>query len=116
VREAARRLHDEHIGVGNVFHLFRLPEEIELELHKLIEEQTGMEEYFHALIGKQEALAALIALAEGNRAVAEGPISLGKVDEVLATKTLKEMARCYVAAFNEGVRTYPYLLRDRERA
>ncbi|MEI6263193.1 MAG: BrxE family protein, partial [Deltaproteobacteria bacterium] len=26
ILEAARRLHDERIGVGSVFHLFRLPE------------------------------------------------------------------------------------------
>jgi hypothetical protein len=29
VREAARRVHDEHIGVGREFHLFCLPEAIE---------------------------------------------------------------------------------------
>src|SRR5882672_6241718 len=34
VAEAARRLHDEHLNVGS-YHLFRLPEEIEQDLHSL---------------------------------------------------------------------------------
>ena len=32
VIEAARRLHDEHLSVGS-YHLFRLPEEVEQDLH-----------------------------------------------------------------------------------
>jgi hypothetical protein len=33
VKEAAARVHDEYIGVGKVYHLFRLPEHIEQALH-----------------------------------------------------------------------------------
>ena len=36
VLEAARLLHDEHLSVGS-FHLFRLPEEIEQDLHNLVD-------------------------------------------------------------------------------
>ena len=36
--EAARRVHDEHIGVGEVFHLFRMPEENEEDLHAAMRE------------------------------------------------------------------------------
>ena len=32
VKEAASRVHDEHIGVGKVYHLFRLPETVEQTL------------------------------------------------------------------------------------
>ena len=38
VKEAARRLHDEHIGVGRMFHLFRLPETLEQSLFEFLKE------------------------------------------------------------------------------
>src|ERR1044071_7696845 len=44
VREAARLLHDEYVGVGNVFHLFRLPEEMEQDLHTLMQEKQKDED------------------------------------------------------------------------
>jgi hypothetical protein len=37
VKEAARRVHDDHIGVGSVFHLFRLPDSIEQCLFELLQ-------------------------------------------------------------------------------
>src|ERR1044072_3601442 len=46
IKEAACRLHDEYIGIGNVFHLFRLPEGIEQDLHNLILEKQTEEEMF----------------------------------------------------------------------
>jgi len=115
VREAARRLHDEHIGVGRVFHLFRLPEEMERSLHKLVEEQTGAEQLFGAIISKEAALQALASLASGGKASAEGPISVGKMSDLLSDKILKEMASHYHAAFSKEARSYPYILEDRER-
>src|SRR5690606_19463731 len=36
VLEAARRLHDEHLSVGS-YHLFRLPEEVEQDLHAIVQ-------------------------------------------------------------------------------
>jgi hypothetical protein len=115
VREAARRLHDEHIGLGSVFHLFRLPEEMERDLHRRVEEQTGVESLFDSLATKETALSALAALAEGDREeAAEGPISVGKAKELLTNKAIKEMARCYSAAFMRGLRSYPYVLGDRD--
>ena len=109
VREAARRLHDEHIGIGRVSHLFRLPAEVERDMHKRIEEQSGIESMFESLAHRETALSALALLAEGDREAAEGPISVGKADD-LSNKVLKEMARCYSAAFKQGIRSYPYLL------
>ena len=37
VLEAAKRSHDERIGVGHVFHLFRLPESLEQRLFEAVE-------------------------------------------------------------------------------
>src|SRR5690606_20401440 len=40
VLEAARRLHDDHLNVGS-YHLFRLPEEIEQDLHAAVQSSLG---------------------------------------------------------------------------
>ena len=40
VVEAARRFHDEHLSVGS-YHLFRLPEEIEQDLHEMAQTKSG---------------------------------------------------------------------------
>ena len=44
VTEAACRIHDEKIGVGRVFHLFRLPESIEQRLCDALQEGSVPEE------------------------------------------------------------------------
>ena len=40
VIEAARRLHDEHLSTGS-YHLFRLPEELEQDLHAMVQSSGG---------------------------------------------------------------------------
>ena len=82
VREAARRLHDDHVGLGNVFHLFRLPEEIEQDLHKMMQEARGDENMLLALQSKDAALDALTKIASPANVAAEGPISVGKLGEL----------------------------------
>ena len=48
---AAARVHDEHIGVGGVYHLFRLPEEIERSLHGALQlGATCKEKYSQVLL------------------------------------------------------------------
>jgi hypothetical protein len=41
VTEAARRVHDDAMGVGRTFHLFRLPETLEQELHRKLSTSSG---------------------------------------------------------------------------
>ena len=108
VREAARRLHDEHVGVGNAFHLFRLPEEAEQDLHKMVEARLADASLLAEVADKQMALGALSSLASGEGAAPEGPAAVGRLDDLLRPKSVKEVARYYLAAFNQGVRTYPY--------
>jgi len=48
VREAARQLHDKYSGIGNVIHVFRLPEEVEQDLQQLI--LNAPDEWFAEII------------------------------------------------------------------
>ena len=54
VSAAAAQLHDEHIGVGNVFHLFRLPEEFEQSFHQRLHD-ADVREAIVSITTSQEA-------------------------------------------------------------
>ena len=108
VVEAARRLHDEHLSVGT-YHLFRLPEEMEQDLHLLV--QGGGEKLSPAVLfrDKQTALDALIAKAGSAKKEGVGPVAIGKIDDIASH--LKDIASVYAAAFSSNAQSFPYLAR-----
>jgi hypothetical protein len=124
VLEAARRLHDDHLSVGS-YHLFRLPEEIEQNLHALMEHQVREASTPPVPQNREAALAALQSLAlpdapSPNGAAAdqdpvaltsrEGPVAVGRIQHLHHPATLASIAAAYGAAFAQGTKTYPYLL------
>lgn len=108
VVEAARRLHDEHLNVGT-YHLFRLPEELEQDLHLLV--QGGAEELSPAVLFRdtQTALDALIAKAGSAKKEGVGPVAIGSVDDIAGH--LKDIASVYAMAFSSNAQSFPYLAR-----
>ena len=109
ILEAARRLHDERIGVGHVFHLFRLSEDYEHELHSLLSDGS-FPMPMDSLVNKDSALAGLQKIADGDTSSSEGPVKLGTADEITTPHALRDIARSYSAAFTQGVRCYPYFV------
>lgn len=109
VLEAARRLHDEHLSVGS-YHLFRLPEEMEQDLHFLAQTSMAAEFVRQSLGSRDDALNALGELADGVTLNGVGPIAIGAMAVMDAPKTLKSIAAAYHSAFNHDVKTYPYLV------
>ena len=105
---AARRLHDEHLSVGS-FHLFRLPEEIEQDLHKLLQEINDNTKNMKYQ-GKENALDFLNRLAGGAPKGSEGPVAIGEIKDVSSTKMISTIAGAYVWAFSRNTKTYPYLV------
>ena len=108
--EAARRRHDESVGAGQVFHLFRLPEEFEQNLHTAMQGEAGEWPAFWALRDSATALEALAMLADATVTVHEGPTAVGSIADVLVPKLAQVTAGAYLAAFRQGVRTYPYFV------
>lgn len=108
VVEAARRLHDEHLSVGT-YHLFRLPEEIEQDLHVLV--QAAAEDWSPAALcrDKQTALTALADMAGAAEKGGVGPILIGHVRDI--TDHLTEIASVYLSAFSSNAQSFPYLVR-----
>ena len=109
VLEAARRLHDEHLSVGS-YHLFRLPEEVEQDLHAIVQSSAGEELASHTPQSKEAALDALRRLAATSATSSVGPTAVGSIKDIDSTDTLKAIAAAYLSAFTQNAKTYPYLV------
>ena len=109
VLEAARRLHDEHLSVGS-YHLFRLPEEVEQDLHAIVQSSAGEELASQTLQSKEAALNTLKRLAATSGTASVGPTAVGSTKDIQSTDTLKTIAAAYLSAFTQNHKTYPYLV------
>lgn len=109
VLEAARRLHDEHLSVGS-YHLFRLPEEVEQDLHAIVQSSEGEVLASWVPPSKEAALDALKCLASTSGTSRVGPTAVGNIKDIDSTDTLKAIAAAYLSAFAQNEKTYPYLL------
>lgn len=107
--EAARRLHDEHLSVGS-YHLFRMPEEVEQDLHALVQSSVGEEIAGKVPQSKDAALNALISLAPKGNKSSEGPTAVGSIKDIDAPAALTAIAGAYYSAFSQNAKTYPYLV------
>jgi len=108
VLEASRRVHDEFIGVGNVYHLFRLPEDMEHSLHDGFSDQISSETWFEGLQNRDSALKLLGTSAKGSSGIGEGPVTIGDVPSIYRPESVSKLAGAYWAAFTTGKRSYPY--------
>ena len=110
VTEASRRVHDEHIGVGRVFHLFRLPENLEQALFDQLQDLTIATNALKELSSQDVALSALQTLAGGSSPAQEGPIKIGEADDLAGDDWPSLAARHYHAAFTANLYSYPYFV------
>jgi hypothetical protein len=108
VIEAACRIHDESIGVGRVFHLFRLPESIEQLIFSAFQEGRVPEEVTGCCDSKEAAEGMLARLVNGPAAARPGPIRLGDAGMINSPDGVALVAATYRAAFHAGIRCYPY--------
>lgn len=108
--EAARRLHDDRIGRGGVFHLFRLPPAIEEAVHHTM--LHGDQKPIKRMIAdRQAALDALMEIAGGKKVKeAEGPVQVGTVADLLTAEAASAMAGYYLNGFLKRRKVFPYFL------
>ena len=109
VLEAAQRLHDEHLSMGS-YHLFRLPEEVEQDLHLIVQTSVGEELARQTPQSKGIALEALKHLAITNTTSSVGPTIVGGIKDLYSAKALMAMTGVYLSAFSQNVKAYPYLV------
>jgi len=109
VREAAAAVHDERIGIGKgVFHLFRLPETYEIEIHRLLDSSDAKAAVQEQIKNKEAAVQFLSEFGEDTVEEAVGPFRLGDTKELSTPKTWVAVAGLYVHAFKNGNELFPY--------
>lgn len=104
---AAANVHDEAIGVGRIFHLFRLPIGLEQASAEALNDVEFVQTLQANLVNRELAMARLADLAEKAESVSPGPISVGYMRQDLNAE-LKRAAGLYFAALNSGIKTFPY--------
>ena len=109
VKEAATIVHDEHIGVGkSVFHLFRLPEMHEIEMHNLLGNSETVHDIQRVVSNKDTAQQFLQDYAEGSDVKEFGPIRLGDTKKISNRSTWKKISQYYTEAFKKKNKIFPY--------
>jgi len=100
---AAQAIHDEHIGVGDVFHLFRLPENIEHDITQLLIVELSIAESFES---SAAAFLCLENLANGNATQGVGPLIMNQKE--VDHDVVEQMAAAYLTGFRSNQSVYPY--------
>jgi hypothetical protein len=108
VTQAASLVHDDRIGVGRVYHLFRLPEEIEQRLHRILQDQAWWQTLTPHLTSKDAALTYLHSLADGSARAEAGPVRIGSLQALRQPSSWPLIATAYRHAFQNGIQLYPY--------
>jgi len=92
------------------YHLFRLPEEVEQDLHAIVQGGTGEEFANLTNQNKQAALDSLKRIAGAKKTVGVGPTAVGNIKDLASANALSAIAGAYFSAFSQNVKTYPYLV------
>lgn len=109
VSEAACLVHDNRIGVGKNFHLYRLPDSLERSSASVVNEVVASAGLHDKLRSVDAALNRLRELASPESETKEGPVSLGESSEDNFEMPLPRAARIYLDAFQAGVSVFPFV-------
>jgi hypothetical protein len=109
VSEAARRVHDGHIGVGTVHHLFRLPDILEEKLHDAVRTDGELQVFVEGLANPDAALCALLGFASNATGLeTPGPVQVGRTGDLKSVAAWRQAMACYAWAMQHGLTTFPY--------
>ena len=109
VAEAARIIHDERIGVGANYHLYRLPDSLERSAAAAVDGASKLDELREAVQSREAALNRLRQLAGPDTDKAEGPVSVGDSSEDQFEIPLSRVAAYYLMAFQAGIQAFPFV-------
>lgn len=107
VSDAAALVHNDRIGVGNAFHLFRLPEDLEQGLHNIACGEAAQEisEVIHS---DDSAIQFLRKCAGSVCKDAVGPVMVGQVSSLREASSWRDVAAFYVSAFEKHNEAFPF--------
>lgn len=105
--------HDERIGVGRVFHLFRLPEGFEQAFHQRLQEQEVIDE-LSALVETSESAVSFLESEFGKSQKKDlGPVNVGDIQDVADEKVVSVISQHYLAGFRSESPVFPFLRDDK---
>jgi HD superfamily phosphohydrolase len=107
VTRAAALLHDERIGVGNVYHLFRLPEDMEQSIHQGLH-NSAIEKNPKNIISNRDSALQYLGGQLSNQNFMPGPFRIGKIDALQNLKVWQQIAGLYRHAFENKLEIFPY--------
>lgn len=105
---AAAKVHDEAIGVGRIYHLFRLPIGLEQASAAALNDAAFAQTLQTRLANREWALARLGEIAGAPVSASPGPVSLGLMSQDLKAE-LQRAAGLYCSALTTGIQTFPYV-------
>lgn len=108
VRQAAAKVHDERIGVGHVYHLFRLPEELEQAIHRVLHDQESIQRITRHAADKSAAISFLHEHGEKSSGAGLGPTRVAETAAIREQDAWRTAAGHYARAFEGGSQVYPY--------
>jgi hypothetical protein len=105
---AAARHHDERIGAGGTVHLFRLGQEVEIQIRDKVL-RDGWRPDFEPSSTRGILLGHLKELANApEKAPAGGPMRVSDRNRFTGSKMLSQVAGLYADAFEKGIQILPY--------
>ena len=113
--KAASDAHDRAVGRIGVYHLFRLPESLETELHRMPPDPA---DDFHPTLrnalGQPEELMKLLApMCRGERAdAAPGAKKIGTHRDIMTAAGIRKTAAVYHTAFGRNEPGFPYFIAE----
>jgi hypothetical protein len=109
VCQAASLVHDDHIGLGRHFHLYRLPESTERRISSVYHDSKSEDREHTTFSDTSAAMAFLEQFASGQVERSEGPVIVGDFSDSGLERLLRQAAAHYFKAFSDGYRSYPYI-------
>ena len=110
VTMAAALAHDDRIGIGDVYHLFRLPEDMEQDIHRALHEQK-FEQEIRGLVSSQENALTYLRTFKKDADIDDGVSGAVLVGDLAAMRKLDAWRRAagyYLAAFETEKQSFPY--------
>lgn len=108
VTAAAALLHDDRIGVGQVFHLFRLPEDMEQSIQRTLMEESAARRISQNVLSAELALQWLRDFAGTKGKASTGPLRVGDLEDLCSLAKWKKAASIYTQAFESQHQSFPY--------
>ena len=111
--EAACIVHDDHIGLGRVNHLFRLPEPLEHSMYELMQQDESLPQIAPHLASRENACEWLSIIGSKEVAIRSGPVRISaSLTNRADFSDIPLLASHYHVAFNSDQQCFPYFVEN----